>query len=88
MLLTLSDKAFGGVGCEPGLAVRGFIRLLDKLKLTRDLPVIEEAQCLCLVLHEFHILKVELKEEGRIREARLKRKLYSLLCKLSFKYLH
>lgn len=73
VLLTLSDKAFGGVGCEPGLAVRGLIRLLDKLKLTRDLPVIDDAQCLRLVLHEFHILKVELKEqEGRLHEARWK----------------
>lgn len=70
MLLTLSDKAFGRVGREPGLAVRGLVRLLDKLKLTRDLPVIEEAQCLCLVLHVFHVLKVELKEEGRIHEPR------------------
>ena len=60
VLLTLSDKAFGRVGCEPGFAVRGLIRLLDKLKLTRDLPVIEEAQRLGLVLHEFHILEVEL----------------------------
>lgn len=72
MILTLSDKAFGGVGCEPGLAVCGLIRLLDKLKLTRDLPVIEEAQCLCLVLHVFHILKVELKKEGRIYEKKWK----------------
>lgn len=70
MILTLSDKAFRGVGCEPGLAVRGLVRLLDKLKLTRDLPVIEEVQCLCLVLHVFHIQKVELKEEGRVCEAR------------------
>lgn len=67
MLLTLSDKAFGRVGREPGLAVRGLVRLLDKLKLTRDLPVIEEAQCLRLVLHVFHVLKVELKEEGKIQ---------------------
>ncbi len=71
--LTLSDKAFWWVGCEPGLAVCGLIRLLDKLKLTRDLPVIEEAQRLCLVLHEFYILEVELKENTAIHEARWKR---------------
>lgn len=73
MLLTLSNKAFGGVGCEPGLAVRGLIRLLDKLKLTRDLPVIEEAQCLCLVLHVFHVFKVELKEKRGSHEERCKK---------------
>ena len=68
VLLTLSDKAFGRVGCEPGFAVRGLIRLLDKLKLTRDLPVIEEVQCLRLVLHVFHIFKVELKREAFVRQ--------------------
>lgn len=62
MIRTLSDKAFVGVSCEPGLAVCGLIRLLDKLKLTGDLSIIEEAQCLCLVLHVFHILEVELKK--------------------------
>lgn len=67
MLLTLSNKAFGGVGCEPGLAVCQLIRLRNKLKLTWDLPVIQEAQCLCLVLHELHVLEVELrkKEKGK-----------------------
>lgn len=65
MLFTLSDEAFGWVGCEPGLAVRGLIWLLDKLKLTRDLPVIEEPQRLCLVLHELHVFKVELKEREK-----------------------
>lgn len=68
MIRTLSDKAFVGVSCEPGLAVCGLIRLLDKLKLTGDLSIIEEAQCLCLVLHVFHILEVELKKEGKIHE--------------------
>lgn len=72
MLFTLSDEAFGWVGREPGLAVCGLIWLLDKLKLTRDLPVIEEAQRLCLVLHELNVIKVELKErmnkEGLIRQ--------------------
>lgn len=62
-LRTLSDKAFWGVGCEPRLAVCRLIRLLDELKLTRDLPIINELQCLCLMLHVFHIPKVELKEE-------------------------
>lgn len=66
MIPTLSNKAFVGVGCEPGLAVCMLIRLLDKLKLARDLSIIEEAQSLCLVLHVFHILKVELKKEARI----------------------
>lgn len=88
VLLTLSYKAFGGVGCEPGLAVRGLIRLLDKLKLTRDLPVIEEAQCLCLVLHVSHILKVELKEEGWIHEARWKNSSLYHVWNISSKYLH
>lgn len=65
MLLTLSNKAFGGVGCEPGLAVCELIRLWNKLKLTWDLPVIQEAQRLCLVLHELHILEVELRKKNR-----------------------
>lgn len=68
MLLTLSNEAFVGVSGEPGLAVCGLIWLLDKLKLTWDLPIIEEAQRLCLVLHELHILKIKLKEGGRICE--------------------
>lgn len=63
-LLTLSKKAFGRVGCEPWFAVCGLIWLLDELKLTRDLAVIEEAQHLRLLLHVFHVLKVELKGEG------------------------
>lgn len=66
MLLTLSDEAFGRVGCEPRLAVRVLIRLLDELKLTRDLSIIGEAQCHGLVLHVFHVLKVELKQGGTI----------------------
>lgn len=69
VILTPSNKAFVGVGCEPGFAVRELIWLLNKLKLTRDLTVIEDVQCLCLVLHIFHIPKVELKKEGRIYEA-------------------
>lgn len=72
VLLTLSYEAFAGVGCEPGLAVCRLIWLLDKLKLTWDLPVIEEAQCVCPVLHELHILKVKLKGGGKICEARQK----------------
>lgn len=81
MLLTLSNKAFGGVGCEPGLAVCELIRLWNKLKLTWDLPVIQEAQRLCLVLHELHVLEVELRKKNRkkgggkqIYEQRLKKK--------------
>lgn len=69
--LTLSNEAFGRVGSEPRLGVCGLIRLLDKLKLTWDLPVIEEAQCLCSVLHIFHVLEVELKEHnsgGKIKK--------------------
>lgn len=66
-MLTLSNKAFGGIGCEPGFAVRGLIWLLNKLKLTRDLTVIEDAQCLCLVQHVFHVPKVELKKRGFMR---------------------
>lgn len=62
MVPTLSDKAFWRVSCEPGLAVCWLIRLLDELKLTRDLSIIAEAQCLCLVLHVFDILKAELEE--------------------------
>lgn len=68
MLLTLSNKAFGGVGCEPGLAVCELIRLWNKLKLTWDLPVIQEAQRLCLVLHELHVLEVELRKKNRKKE--------------------
>lgn len=65
MIPTLSDKAFVRVCCQPWLAVCGLIGLLDKLELTGDLPVIEEAQCLCLVLHVFHILKEELRQTNK-----------------------
>lgn len=65
MCLTLRNEAFGRVGCEPGLRVCGLIRLLDKLKLTWDLPIIEKTQGLCLVLHVLHILKVELNGEKK-----------------------
>lgn len=75
MLLTLSNKTFGGVGCEPELAVRELIRLWNKLKLTWDLPVIQEAQRLCLVLHELHVLEMELrkKRKGGGKKSRLMR---------------
>lgn len=66
--LTLSNKAFGGVGCEPELAVCELIRLWNKLKLTWDLPVIQKAQRLCLVLHELHVLEVELRQKKKGKE--------------------
>lgn len=63
VIRTLSNETFVGVGCQPKLAVCGLVWLLDKLKLTRNLPIIVEGQCLCLMLHVFHILKVELEKK-------------------------
>ena len=80
VLLTFGDEAFGGVGREPGLAVCGLIGFLDKLKLTRDLPVIEEAQSFGLVLHVFQIRKVKLREVERVHEAGEKK---STLCNIT-----
>lgn len=62
---TLSHKALGWVGCEPGLAVGWLIQLLNKLKLTWNLSIIVKGQSLCLMLHELHIVEVELKENYR-----------------------
>lgn len=62
---TLSNKAFGRVRCQPRLAVGGLVGLLDELKLTGNLSVVDESQCFCLVLHIFHILEVELGQKKR-----------------------
>lgn len=60
--LTLGHKALGWVGREPGLGVSWLIQLLYELKLTWYLSIVINCQSLCLVLHELHIVKVELKE--------------------------
>lgn len=59
---TLSNKTFGGVCRQPGLAVGGLVGLLDELKLAGHLSVVDEPQRLRLVLHVFHILEVELEQ--------------------------
>lgn len=61
-MLTLGYKTLGWVGCEPGLAVGWLIQLLYELKLTWYLPIIVKCQSLCLMLHELHIVEMELKE--------------------------
>lgn len=57
--LTWQEETSAGVGIQPLLTVRRFIRLVDEFKLTGYLSIMD-SKGLYLQLHVFHILKTEL----------------------------
>lgn len=66
-LVTWQEEASAGFGSQPLLTVRLFIRLVDELKLTGYLAIVNRER-LCLQLHVLHVLKTELgTDKGPVR---------------------